>query len=385
MKRKSEKKMGENGSEGQKKLEKDYSLRSLWRAVMGLPTAAVIGVTSLASSSVKIPDDWETALLDYSSPLGKQSAEVYIVPAREPRGVVGFLPGWKTQAADKIEALRDIQESGYSVVSVSLVNPGLELGSLDDSLSRIKSFAFSDASPLYNMFPDKLPRFLVTHSTSGMLFQHALQDARGMGERLPPISHVFHTAPFFDTSGSSSLFHPTKNKLYTRHAMRHLHDLAGTPFMDRLYYYFRGISNLLLEEDPLGRPTHGQILEISGYGKKYFERRAEEDRAGGPRVTLPQTFIISTDDSFSCPKTAHKAAMLERAEIRFCQAQHNPLLAPPVRRSIIERLKDLTVPHELICYMDERLESLTSAYEEELEAIMQPPKQDDDALAHQMT
>lgn len=351
------------------KIDKDYSLKNLWRTVMGFPTAAMLSMSSLAGGAARLPDDWDITMLDYHSPQGSRHAEVFVIPTHEPRGVVGFLPGWKTTAIDKMEAIEDIRASGYSVISVSLVNPGLETGTLEDSLHRIKSFAFSPDSPLFNMFPDRLPRFLVTHSTSGMLFQHALIDARFESERLPPITHAFHTAPFFDTSGSSALFHPHKNKLYTNHARKHLNELAGTPFMDRLYYYFRGLSRLLYEEDPMVRPTHGQILEISEYGHSYFERKEQEIINGASAITIPQTFIISTDDSFSCPETAKKAAELEHAEIRLCEAQHNPLLVPPVRRSIIERLIDLTEPENLVNYLQNRADSFSEAYERGLAGV----------------
>ncbi|MCB1591442.1 MAG: hypothetical protein KDI90_03210 [Alphaproteobacteria bacterium] len=335
--------------------EKDYSLRQLWHMIRGFPAVAMLGVTSLASEGARMPDDWELSALEYQSPHGSRQAKVLKIPAKEPRGVVGFMPGWKTSALDKMEAIEDIRNSGYSVVSVGLANPGLETGSLADSLQRIKSFAFDGNSPLYTGFAEELPRFVVTHSTSGMLFQHALIDARYQDGILPPIKHAFHTAPFFDTSGSSKDFHPVSNWLYTRHAKRHFNELAGTPLMDRLYYYIRGISRMLEEEDPFVRPTHGQILEISQYGSSYFKRKEQELVSGGAAATLPQTFVISTDDSFSCPRTAQKAAELERAEIRLCKARHNPLLVPPVRRSIIERLVDLTVPPEFADYLNDLL------------------------------
>ncbi|MCB9976106.1 MAG: hypothetical protein H6858_00735 [Rhodospirillales bacterium] len=328
--------------------EKDYSLRQLWRTLRGLPTAAMQGVSSMSPLNLRMPDDWDTTTLDYETPHGIRRANVTVIPAKDPLGVVGFMPGWKTSVLDKIEAIEDFRNSGYSVVSIRLVNPGLETGSLADSLQRIKSFGFSDDSPLYNAYSKDLPRFVVTHSTSGMLFQHALIDARYHGQKLPPIAHAFHTAPFFDTSGSSEEFHPLSHWLYKRHARRHFNELAGTPFMDRLYYYFRGISHMLFEEDPSGRPTHGQILEISQYGKSYFARKEQEIISGCSPLTIPQTFVISTDDSFSCPDTAEKAALYERAEVRFCEAQHNPLLAFPVRRWVIDRMKELTVPAELL-------------------------------------
>ncbi len=350
-------------------VEKDYSLKQLWRTVMGLPTAAVLGMTSLAGGQLRLPEDWDQTAFDYLGPSGKKHAEVFVIPAHEPRGVVGYLPGWKTSALDKMEAIQDIRDSGYSVLSVSLVNPGLEVGTLEDSLQRIKHFTFSPDSPLFQAFPENLPRFLMTHSTSGMLFQHALIDARFDGSRMPPIEHAFHTAPFFDTSGSSALYHPRLNKLYTRHARKHENELAGTPFMDRMYYYFRGLSRLLYEENPAIRPTHGQILEIAEYGRSYFERKNQELASGASAITIPQTFIISTDDSFSCPETAKKAAQLERAEVKLCRAQHNPLLDPPVRRSIIERLIDLTVPEEIVNYLKDHAETLTEAYEHELVRI----------------
>ena len=335
---------------------KDYSLQSLWAAVRGLPAAAMLGVASLASPISRAPDDWELHSLRYDGKGGAKEAELYVIPARnvrhDPIGVVGFVPGWKRSPVDKAEAIEDLRNSGYSVVSIALENPGMSTGSLADSLERINSFIFSHDSPLYHLYPENIPRFAITHSTSGMLFEHGLMDARMSGQ-LPPIEHAFHTAPFFDTSGSSTLFHPTLNKLYTRHARRHEGELAGTPLMDRLYYYVRGLGRLLIEEDPNDRPTHGQILEISGYGKSYFARKEQEISSGMSAITIPQTFVISTDDRFSCPKTAAHAAKLESAAVTYCQAQHNPLLKPPVRKSIIDQIREITLSTGLFDLLDE--------------------------------
>lgn len=326
-------------------VRKDYSFAQLVRALRGLP-AAMLTATSLSAATVKLPDDWQVHTLDYETDDGPKKARVTVIPADEPRGIVGFIPGWKTNVIDKIDAIEDIRQAGYSVAAMRLVPPGLQTGTLGDSLLRIKSFAFSKDSPLYMAFPDDLPRFVLTHSTSGMLFQHALVDARYQGVPLPPIAHALHAASFFDASGSSEEFHPLKNKLYKRHARRHFNELAGTPFMDRLYYYLRGISHLLFEEDPFHRPTHGQILEIAEYGRAYFDRKEQEIIAGASAITIPQTFYISTNDSFSCPHTATKAAKLEGAEIKLCKEDHDLLRAPAVRHSIIQRLNDLTEPRE---------------------------------------
>lgn len=326
-------------------ISKDYSFAQLLRALRGIP-AAMLAATSFSAATVRLPEDWQVLSLDYETQEGPKKARVTIIPADEPRGIVGFIPGWKTSVIDKIEAIEDIRQSGYSVAAMRLVPPGLETGTLGDSLQRIKGFAFSKDSPLYTAFPDDLQRFVITHSTSGMLFQHALIDARFQGERLPPIAHAVHAASFFDASGASEEFHPFLHKLFKRHAQKHFNELAGTPFMDRVYYYLRGISHLLFEEDPFHRPTLGQILEISEYGRSYFARKNEEIVSGASAITIPQTFVISTDDSFSCPDTATKAAKLEGAEIQLCKAGHDLLLAPTVRQSIIQRLNDLTVPRE---------------------------------------
>ncbi len=340
---------------------KDYSLRSLWAAVRGLPAAAMFGVASFASPVPRMPDDWELHSLNYQGKEGIKAAEVYVAPARNvrngPVSVVGFVPGWKRTPMDKAEAIEDLRNSGHSVVSIALENPGMETGSLSDSLQRINSFIFSEDSPLYHLYPENIPRFAITHSTSGMLFEHGLMDARMSGD-LPPLLHAFHTSPFFDTSGSSALFHPTLNKIYTHHARKHQTELAGTPFLDRLYYYMRGLGRLLIEEDPTERPTHGQILEISSFGKSYFARKENEIASGLSNITIPQTYVISTDDRFSCPKTAAHAAKLESAAVTYCEAQHNPLLKPPIRRSIIDQIRDITRSTGLFDLLDEIEQSL---------------------------
>lgn len=339
-------------------------MQSLWAAVRGLPAAAMLGVASFASPAPRVPDDWELHSLSYQGRGGTKEAELYVVPARNvrkgPVSVVGFVPGWKRTPMDKVEAIEDLRNSGHAVVTVALENPGMDTGSLSDSLTRIDSFIFSEDSPLYHIYPENIPRFAITHSTSGMLFEHGLMNARMSGE-LPPLLHAFHTSPFFDTSGSSALFHPTLNKIYTRHARRHEGELAGTPLLDRLYYYMRGLGRLLIEEDPSERPTHGQILEISEFGKSYFERKEAEIASGLSAMTIPQTFVISTDDRFSCPKTAAHAAKLENAAVTYCQAQHNPLLKPPIRRSIIDQIKDITRSTGLFDLLDEIEHSLSGS------------------------
>ncbi len=257
-----------------------------------------------------LPEHWSIDMMDYEARSGQKEARVFSSSVPVPRGVVGFIPGWKTSPAEKIDALESFRKAGYIVMSVGLENPGMETGSLDDSLNRINSFVFDPESPLYQTFDEDLPRFVVTHSTSGMLFQHALLEARRNDQDMPDIRHAYHTAPFFDTAGSSLLFHPIKNRIYTGHAMRHMNELAGTPLMDRLYYYYRGLSHRLREENPIDRPTHGQILEIAAYGAGYLSYKNAELKSGKSVSTPEQTYIISTDDSFSCPKTAEHSAGL---------------------------------------------------------------------------
>jgi hypothetical protein len=323
---------------------RDYSLRSLWAAVRGLPAAALLGVASLGSAGARIPDDWELLSLRYDGKDGSKEAEVYVAPARNtqhPVGIVGLVPGWKRSPADKVVEIEALRDSGHTVLAMPLENPGTKTGSLANSLARVDSFVFAEDSPLYELYPENIPRFLFTHSTSSVLFGHGLMDAR-MAGRLPPIERAFHTSPFFGSSGSSALYHPTLNKLYTYHARRHENEFTGVSLMDRVYYYVRGLGRLLIEEDPNDRPTHAQVLEISDYTQSYFERKKAEIASGISVMTIPQTFVISTDDPFACPKAGAYAASLENAEITYCQARHNPLLKSSVRNSIIDQIREVT-------------------------------------------
>lgn len=318
---------------------RDFSLSALWHTLKPLKINAFSPENGHVIDS-KLPTSWGREELSFHTRSGKQTADVYIAPVKNPVGIVAYSLGWKTHPLERRATVSSFQNEGYSVYLLGLKDPGRDTGTLDDDTEMLKSFFFCDDSPVHDS-QHSLPRFIITHSTSGMLYQHAVREAYRENGKIPHYRHAIHTCPFFDTSLSSALFYPLRHKLYNRHAVRNGNEYAGSLLADRLYYYFKGISGRLRHEDPTKLPTHGQILEICAYALGYLNKK----RNGEPEQIsyIPQTFVISSDDSFSCPHTAKHVARLEGAHVVMCEADHNPLQIPHVRQDIIQRLNSMAL------------------------------------------
>ena len=304
-----------------------YSLTSLWNALFPPKVAPI---------TYNTPDEWSVDLLHYKGENGPKFATTYIHEAPDPHGVVAYVTGWKGDPRAEEETIQNLQQAGFSVIAIALDSPVTETGSLPDNIELVKSFLFDKDAPMYKDFPADIPRFVVTHSTSGMLYQHAQLKAREEFDTLPDIQHTYHTAAFFDTAHSSRIFNPSIHKLFRIHARMNHDEPSGNSLIDRLYFYVGGNAQKLATEPPSARPTHGQISEISALGAEYI--RMKQSDTPPPRSNIPQTFYISENDDYACPKTQELVAELEGAEVKFCRDEHNPLHDHDIRKDVIRSM-----------------------------------------------
>lgn len=319
-----------------------YGLKNLWLALKSPEELPPTPKTPVA-----YPQDWRMHDLQHNYMYGDdfKTTDITISPARNvetPKGIIFYSLGWKTQTIEKKEIIEDFQNNGYTVLTLPLVEAGKRLGTMEENIERVKQALFRDESSLRN-FPvreygrDDLPFFVLTHSSSANVYEHALQRAKtDYGFDIPWIDHVFHTAPFLNANGASKTMNPIGSLIYEFHAKRHLNEYTGESLMDRLFYYKNGLMDRLLTEDMRSRPTHGQNLEIASYGDMLLDRESCYDFA--EHSNPPETVFNSLNDDFSSRDVAALYYGRKNAELHDVVAGHSPLLLPQVREAIIRKM-----------------------------------------------
>lgn len=323
-----------------------YSLKNLWLALKSPHDTPPPFKTPLI-----YPPDWRMHDLqhNYMYAGDYKTTDVSISPARNvetPKGIIFYSLGWKTKTIEKKDIIEDFQNNGYTVLTLPLVEAGKRLGTMEENIERVKQALFKDESSLRNFSAqeygrDDLPFFVVTHSSSANVYEHALQRAKtDYGFDIPWIDHVFHTAPFINAQGASKTLNPLGSLIYEFHAKRHLNEYTGESLMDRLFYFKNGLTARLLTEDMRSRPTHGQNLEIASYGDMLLDRESCYDFA--EHSNPPETVFNSLNDDFSSRDVAALYYGRKNAELHDVTAGHSPLLLPQVREVIINKMDGIS-------------------------------------------
>lgn len=295
----------------------------------------------------ELPDYWHSKEMPYTDSHGEEkTATVHTVSSPSPVAAIGYISGWKGDPlnVDERRVIEKLRASGFMVIATNLEHPGARLGTMEDNINRIKEFMLSKDSPLYTEPPTNIPRFMITHSTAALISELVLFEQAAMREPTPNIKHIYNTAPFFDTSGSSIFDSPFKENIYNSHAMKHATDFAGDPLKDRLLYAWRDLGSRLRYKGAEKVPVHGQILEIKGYGHGHLARlKALQNEGSTFKTSVGRTFVISSNDSFASPITAENIAHLSGAEIIRCEADHNPAMNDRSLNTMVAEMRIRTV------------------------------------------
>ncbi len=308
-----------------------YSLTNLWQALH----APKPDDYPAPPPDIAIPDDWDIFEHHYLHDTQPHQCNIYHSPSRadETKGSVFYSLGWKTHPLEKQEVIEDLQEAGYDVITMPLAQSHDKIGTMAENITRMETALFDQSSVIHDLKSQHAPLFVMTHSTSATVFETAQLKAKMADPyNIPPIDLVIHTNPFINARGASETINPVLSKIYQWHANRNLNEHAGVPLMDRAFYFANGMTEQLINEDPRGRPTHGQVLEISDYGNKLLESSSFADRSDPPVVVF-----ISPNDDFACPETAENYFndKLNTRHIYKEQADHNVLLQPELREKVV--------------------------------------------------
>ncbi len=308
-----------------------HSLTNLWRALQ----KPDFQNHPAPPPDIAIPDDWDILEHHYRHKLKPHKCNIYHSPSRtdETNGTVFYSLGWKTHPLEKQVVIEDLQEAGYNVITMPLVKSHDKVGTMAENITRMETALFDPDSLVYDLKSKDTPLFVMTHSTSATVFETAQLNAKIIDPyNIPSIDLIIHTNPFINARGASELINPILSKIYKWQANRHPNEHAGVPLMDRAFYFAQGLTEQLINEDPRGRPTHGQVLEITKYGNKLLESRHFAERSDPPVVVF-----TSSSDDFACPKVAQKYfnEKLSTRHIYNEPAGHNILLQPNLRKKII--------------------------------------------------
>ncbi|MGH1455586.1 MAG: hypothetical protein ACRBDI_02290 [Alphaproteobacteria bacterium] len=309
-----------------------YSLTNLWRAL----NRPQFDNSPPAPPNIAIPDDWDIFKHSYQYDHLPQESDIYHSPSRtnQTKGTIFYSLGWKTHPLEKLSVIEDLQHSGYDVIIMPLVESHNKIGTMAENITRMGTALFDENSIIHDLKAPDSPLFVMTHSTSATVFEMAQLNAKSINPyNIPRIDLVVHTNPFINARGASEEENPILSKIYKWHANRHFNEHAGVPLLDRAFYFTQGLTEQLIHGDPRGRPTHGQVLEISSYGNRLLKSRNFAERSDPPIVAY-----LSSNDDFADPKTAKKYFNTKpnTRHIYIEEAGHNILLQDNLRSKIID-------------------------------------------------
>ncbi len=290
--------------------------------------------------NLEIPDDWDLFTHNYVHDCTPRECNIYHSPSRsdDTKGTIFYSLGWKTHPLQKRAVIESLQDSGFNVLTMPLVESHDKIGTMEENITRMESSIFNEQSIVHSLKQENAPLFVLTHSTSATVFETAQMNAKSEDPYgLPDIDFVVHTNPFINARGVSNELNPILSRIYSWHAKRHSNEHAGIPLMDRAFYYVQGLTEQLINEDPRGRPTHGQVLEIAEYGNKLLESRHFAE-LNDPPVAV----FVSTNDDFACPKVAENYFRDKMNTTYICkeEAGHNVLLQPELRGKVIALMEN---------------------------------------------
>lgn len=275
------------------------------------------------------PSHWNTLEHHYRFGDTNKSADLVLSEVKDAKRIILYSLGWKSTPAEKQKVIDSFNEMGATVIVLPLTKSDDKVGTMEENIERIGSLAFDSNSILHRYNSKNLPIHIVTHSTGGNAYMHAVHRKSNQIKSVNNIMGAYHTAPFVDAANASAVHQPVKSLIYHLHASARKDQYVGTTLVDRFYYLVNGLADRILTEDPTTRPTHGQNLELIEYGHK-LDGVTEEMIDADTLHDIPrETFFYSPDDDF-----AEEGDIVDLAHHR--QVPHDRIISVNGGHSILE-------------------------------------------------
>ncbi len=270
------------------------------------------------------------------------SAPYYASPASNEKAIAIGCTGLNTHYLLLPDEVKRLNAEGISLVWMAIPPVKHAAGFLNKYTELAREFFTNPKSPAHVFFPNDVPRYAATHSTSGQIFLKLLHDESTREKLTRIFSGVAYMAPYLD-SANASLNHSTIGKRFF-HYYANL-ALEKTPHEARIARWFLKYAASREDFAQHGQkisPTFGQILEVQQAGRTLLQNF----NAAAANV-LPSVFILGNKDPFACYKTAHTVASLMGAEKIIAKGGgHHPLLGhPEAMDSLIEKINACATRH----------------------------------------
>ena len=273
----------------------------------------------------KLPTSWHITHLDgdFIAP------EIYVAPAKKEKARLVFLSGLNSTPLYFKKEIKLLRKIGVGFMGYALPDTNNAKGDLIQNLrAPIEKILLDPQSPIYQGLNQDTPIYLVTHSTSSLLFTDiSTQSVENRDFLEDRISGVEHLAGFYDTATSSRDFNPVKDVIYTAYSSLFRAFRVGSSPLDKTYYWWKNIPLSNQEKSTsYMNACHDEIRILRQYSRSIMDRLITLDsNPDYMPLAIAQTFIIGEDDPIACPDAAKLVATLLAAEILPLDCKHNPL------------------------------------------------------------
>lgn len=276
------------------------------------------------------PAPWKKLEHHYRFGDTNKTADLVLSEVKDAKRIILYSLGWKSTPVEKQKVIDGFNAQGATVIVLPLTKSDDKTGTMEENIERFGSLAFDPESILHTYNTKNLPIHIVTHSTGGNVYMHALHRRSDQIKSIRNIVGAYHTAPFIDAANASAAHQPLRSLVYYLHANAHKNQYVGTTLADRFYYLVNGLSSRILTENPTTRPTHGQNLELIEYGHKLYAVTEAMIDADTLHDIPRETFFYSADDDF-----AEKGDIIDLARHR--QVPEDRIISVDGGHSILEQ------------------------------------------------
>lgn len=271
---------------------------------------------------------------------GSSGTPYFVSRAQKETAVVIGATGLNTVSLMNPQEVKTLNDAGISVVWVALPPPKRGVNVNDAATHVVRQFLTSPLSPAHAMFPEPVPRFLATHSTSGRIVLELMHEEATAKK----LSHIFsgavYVAPYLDTANGSILFNPNKARIFRAYAQACADYTPHESAVGRLYMAIlaksEGYRRAPKHETEM---TYGQILQLQDSSRRLMENFNPRAAAA-----IPSIFLVGNKDPFACHKTTEHFAKLMGADVITAKgAGHYPMKDAPNLLSHFVRRVELCI------------------------------------------
>ena len=268
---------------------------------------------------------------------GSSCTPYFISRAQKETAVVIGATGLNTVSLMNPKEVKTLNDAGISVVWVALPPAKRGVNVNEAATHVVRQFLTSPLSPAHALFPEPVPRFLATHSTSGRIVLELMHE-EATAKRLRHIfSGAVYVAPYLDTANGSILFNPNKARIFRAYAQACAGSTPHESTAGRIYMAMlaksEGYRNAPKHETEM---TYGQILQLQDSSRRLMANFNPQAAAG-----IPSIFLVGDKDPFACHKTTEHFARLMGADVITAKgAGHYPMKdAPNLLSHFIRRVE----------------------------------------------